>query len=97
GEVHALEYIAGLLAPLPLEQAAGQIALEQNVIAKGFCAARNQAVIRLQQLIERKIPHGISRMRKEPTTRNVNRIDAGSFEPLANLHRVVDGVARRLT
>ena len=69
---------------------------EQQVVAERPLAARDHRVVGLHQILDRQVAAGrIARVREEAAGRDVNGVDAGLDQPLADLHRFVQRVARR--
>ena len=82
--------------PSPLEELAGKAALEEQVVATGQQAARDERVVGLAQLLDRQVACRIARVREEAAARDVDRVDAFRLEQPADLDRVLERVPLRL-
>ncbi len=96
GEVRPFDLVrlGGGIVPLPARQT--REVAEQVIGPIGGLAARDHHVVGLDELLDRQIDAGrIARMREERPGRHVDGIDAGLHQHLADLDRLVQGVAGR--
>ena len=69
---------------------------EQEVVAQGVTAAREQLIVGLDELVDGEVAGRVARMREVAPGRDVDGIDAGGVEPLAHLDGLLQRVARLL-
>ena len=98
GQVHPLDVpeVAAGLFPSPLEEPAGEAAVEEEVVAPGQQSARDERVVGLAQLLDGQVACGIARVREEAAARHVDGVDALRFEQPADLDGVFERVPFRL-
>ncbi len=98
GQVHPLDVpeIASGLFPSPLEERAGEAALEEQIIATGQQSARDERVVGLAQLLDGQGACRVAGVREEAAARHVDRVDAFRLEQPADLDGVLERIPFRL-